>query len=74
MSESYRTAPLSEQELHLMQQLALNTKYRATNLTSARLTSLEKRGYVERTAGRYRTARPTWGLTEKGRRVDGQNK
>ena len=73
MSNAYKDAPLSGDELNILRSMSLAGRfYRATNLTSARLTSLERRGYAERVAGRTPSARPTWILTYKGKlEVDG---
>ena len=69
MSKPYKDAPLSRDELQILRPMSIAGRfYRATNLTSARLTSLERRGYVERQAGRTPSARPTWILTVKGKR------
>ena len=71
MSNAYKDAPLSGDELNILRAMSIAGRfYRATNMTSARLTSLERRGYAERVAGRTPSARPTWILTHKGKKVN----
>ena len=75
MSNAYKMLLPNEAELAMLTDMSVSVSYRATNLTSARLRSLENRGYVTRgsraspndTQAKRNNSGLVWILTVKGR-------